>query len=297
MKIQCNACEAAEAKVLCCADEAALCLECDEKVHTANKLAGKHQRLPLLSGSSSSSSRLPTCDICQEFSGYFFCLEDRAILCRNCDVAVHTTNPCVSIHQRFLFTGVRVGLESTGSVPSVPKEQTSSTKDVPEPSPKQPKSSPLALSYTDDMHDFFSSIEVAKDRSMGGPLRTFFGGAPMDERIDEYPLEEFFRFSDFNQSYGFTDHGSSKADNGMLGSSEGSPMSRSFDEEVEDKECLGQVPEMPSLPTASGLHWPRTPQHHTSNNSAFVPDFSAAKDHVGFQTRRNLLKSRRSCHG
>lgn len=40
MKIQCNVCETAEAAVLCCADEAALCLACDEKVHTANKLAG-----------------------------------------------------------------------------------------------------------------------------------------------------------------------------------------------------------------------------------------------------------------
>jgi hypothetical protein len=48
MKIQCNACGAAEARVLCCADEAALCAACDEQVHAANKPAGKHQRVPLL---------------------------------------------------------------------------------------------------------------------------------------------------------------------------------------------------------------------------------------------------------
>ena len=72
MKIQCNVCEAAEAKVLCCADEAGLCWECDEKVHAANKLASKHQRVPL----STSSSHMPKCDICQVccFCGfYFFC--------------------------------------------------------------------------------------------------------------------------------------------------------------------------------------------------------------------------------
>jgi hypothetical protein len=63
MKIQCNVCEGAEAKVLCCADEAALCWECDEKVHAANKLASKHQRVPL----STSSSHMPKCDICQVF--------------------------------------------------------------------------------------------------------------------------------------------------------------------------------------------------------------------------------------
>lgn len=61
MKIQCNVCEVAEANVLCCADEAALCWACDEKVHAANKLASKHQRVPL----SSSSSHMPKCDICQ----------------------------------------------------------------------------------------------------------------------------------------------------------------------------------------------------------------------------------------
>ncbi|KAG6527866.1 hypothetical protein ZIOFF_010000 [Zingiber officinale] len=70
MKIQCNACGAVEAAVLCCADEAALCRACDERVHAANKLAGKHQRVPLLSdgaggGGASSSRGVPKCDICQ----------------------------------------------------------------------------------------------------------------------------------------------------------------------------------------------------------------------------------------
>ncbi|KVI00968.1 hypothetical protein Ccrd_020769, partial [Cynara cardunculus var. scolymus] len=61
MKIQCNVCEMAEATVLCCADEAALCSTCDEKVHAANKLASKHQRIHL----STYNSQMPMCDICQ----------------------------------------------------------------------------------------------------------------------------------------------------------------------------------------------------------------------------------------
>lgn len=69
MRIQCNLCEAAVAKVLCCADEAALCLECDEKVHAANKLVSEHQRLPLFS---SSSFQMPKCDICQVRTSEFF---------------------------------------------------------------------------------------------------------------------------------------------------------------------------------------------------------------------------------
>ncbi|OVA15484.1 zinc finger protein [Macleaya cordata] len=71
MKIQCDVCEKAEAMVLCCADEAALCYSCDEK----------------------------------EKAGYFFCLEDRALLCRHCDVSIHTATH--SSHQRFLLTGVK----------------------------------------------------------------------------------------------------------------------------------------------------------------------------------------------
>ncbi|XP_047052044.1 B-box zinc finger protein 22-like [Lolium rigidum] len=118
MKIGCDACGQAEAAVLCCADEAALCRRCDAAVHSANKLAGRHHRVALLSSTPACSSppgqgddggSHPACDICQEKTGYFFCVEDRALLCRSCDVAVHTASPHVSAHRRFLITGVRVG--------------------------------------------------------------------------------------------------------------------------------------------------------------------------------------------
>ncbi|KAK2658417.1 hypothetical protein Ddye_004950 [Dipteronia dyeriana] len=116
MKIQCEVCEAAEAEVLCCADEAVLCWGCDVKVHTANKLSQKHQRVSLLKHHpASSSSHPPLCDVCQERSGYFFCLEDRAILCKQCDMSTHTTMPSsyVSSHQRFLIGAIKVSLESS----------------------------------------------------------------------------------------------------------------------------------------------------------------------------------------
>ncbi|KAM0862793.1 hypothetical protein ACQ4PT_045039 [Festuca glaucescens] len=118
MKIGCDACGQAEAAVLCCADEAALCRRCAAAVHSANKLAGRHHRVALLSSTPACSSSPgqgddggshPACDICQEKTGYFFCVEDRALLCRSCDVAVHTASPHVSAHRRFLITSVRVG--------------------------------------------------------------------------------------------------------------------------------------------------------------------------------------------
>lgn len=61
MKIQCDACENAVAAVMCCADEAALCVDCDKRVHAANRLANKHQRVPLLAQPKEGSK----CDICQ----------------------------------------------------------------------------------------------------------------------------------------------------------------------------------------------------------------------------------------
>ncbi|KAM7272973.1 hypothetical protein ACFE04_027637 [Oxalis oulophora] len=115
--IKCDACEKAEAEVLCCADEAVLCKGCDEKIHAANKLSKSHQRVALLKHppSSSFSSQLPLCDICQERKGYFFCLEDRAILCKHCDTSTHVASPFVSSHQRFFFGGVKVALQSSTS--------------------------------------------------------------------------------------------------------------------------------------------------------------------------------------
>ncbi|EES07539.1 B-box zinc finger protein 20 [Sorghum bicolor] len=121
MKVQCDVCAAEAASVFCCADEAALCDACDRRVHRANKLAGKHRRFSLLNPAPPSSSgsgspaqqqaQPPLCDICQEKRGLLFCKEDRAILCRDCDVSVHTASELTMRHTRFLLTGVRLSAE------------------------------------------------------------------------------------------------------------------------------------------------------------------------------------------
>ncbi|KAJ6371815.1 hypothetical protein OIU77_002186 [Salix suchowensis] len=111
MKIQCDVCEKASATVICCADEAALCAKCDIEVHAANKLASKHQRLLL----QCFSNKLPSCDICQEKTAFIFCVEDRALFCRDCDEPVHSAGSLSANHQRFLATGIRVALSSSCS--------------------------------------------------------------------------------------------------------------------------------------------------------------------------------------
>ncbi|KAL2460090.1 B-box zinc finger protein 21 [Abeliophyllum distichum] len=105
MKIQCDVCGKEEASVFCTADEAALCQACDCRVHRANKLASKHPRFSLLHPSSKDS---PPCDICRERMALLFCQEDRALLCRECDIPIHKANEYTKNHNRFLLTGIKL---------------------------------------------------------------------------------------------------------------------------------------------------------------------------------------------
>ncbi|KAK1435884.1 hypothetical protein QVD17_01656 [Tagetes erecta] len=108
MKIQCDVCNHNEASIYCSADEAALCSACDHRVHHANKLAGKHPRFSLLHPSPKQKNSPPICDICQDQKAFLFCQQDRAILCKDCDVGIHKLNQHTQNHNRFLLTGVKL---------------------------------------------------------------------------------------------------------------------------------------------------------------------------------------------
>nr|CAB3471827.1 unnamed protein product [Digitaria exilis] len=312
MKVLCSGCEAAEARVLCCADEAALCALCDRDVHAANRLAGKHHRLPLHPPASS-----PDCDICQESHAYFFCVEDRALLCRSCDVAVHTANAFVSGHRRFLLTGVHVGAqpdapqETADPHPHTPNAAASAAAPAPLPNPPAAKkarsssSSPAPLYYSDDeiidvgitgnlpdwqlVDEQLSAPPVprppaeplvtrAPSKRMLAPAFTVQGG--LAGGMPDWPLDDFFDgFSEFSADLGFTENGTSKADSGKHGSNDGSPTGRSSSDSAQD--MFGQVPEVhqwsvpeliPSPPTASGLHW------HGGAAAVSVPDISSPEN-------------------
>lgn len=308
MKIQCNVCETAEATVLCCADEAALCHDCDEKVHAANKLASKHQRVSL----SHSSSHIPKCDICQDTVGYFFCLEDRALLCRKCDIAIHTANPFVSSHQRFLLTGVKVGLEAAepGSSSSGGRSHsgekvsdaenrsslkrsapTSTTSQYVEVGPVQRGDEvvmPSKRSMLKPLASEFPKIQPVQSGALEDITQsrmTIAGGSAVGT-LPQWPIDEFLGLSDFQLNYGFPDNGTSKADSGKLGESDSSSILRCLEDDLDSDDRLGQVPDVwtvpqvPSPPTASGLYWPKSSQHF-AENAVFVPDicWSQAQNH------------------
>ncbi|XP_020192017.1 B-box zinc finger protein 22 [Aegilops tauschii subsp. strangulata] len=349
MKVLCSACEAAEARVVCCADEAALCARCDRDVHDANRLAGKHHRLPLLSAASNPPAvSAPNCDICQEGHAYFFCVEDRALLCRSCDVAVHTANAFVSAHRRFLLTGVQVGLEPDEQEEPVPE---------PEPEPQPPnnassaplqppmcprKRSPTPL-YSDGDIDWAAGPDVgitgnlpdwsvideqfgsgtpalrpAEPEVIKAPPKksprvavtaasaALFGGS-----MPDWPLDEFFGFTEFNSGFGFAENGTSKADSGKLSSPNRRSMSSSSSGNAAQnaQDFFGQVPEvhwsrssmpeLPSPPTASGLHWQGDPHYGSASDSAavFVPDICSPENPFRCFTAGadQQLKRRRRC--
>ncbi|CAN8234606.1 unnamed protein product [Cochlearia groenlandica] len=134
MKIRCDVCDKQEASVFCTADEASLCDGCDHRVHHANKLASKHLRFSLIYPSSSSSSsnnnnKSSLCDICQEKKALFFCQQDRAILCKDCDSSIHLVNEHTKKHDRFLLTGVKLSATSSVYKPTSQSSSSSTSSD------------------------------------------------------------------------------------------------------------------------------------------------------------------------
>lgn len=131
--------------------------------------------------------------------GYFFCLEDRALLCRKCDVAIHTANPYVSAHQRFLLTGVRVGLEATEPVPPSPSMKSDSggkaSDTVSTSVSKKVYSTPQPSQYNDMLPTQVGGIDDFQ------PTKVSYGGGSTN-----WPLDEFFGFNEFSPNLNFLDN-------------------------------------------------------------------------------------------
>lgn len=106
---KCDLCEKEEGIVFCFADQAVMCRTCDVRVHTANRLVAKHERVSL---ENYAVEDAPKCDICQDEKGVMFCTEDKAIMCRRCDLMIHTANQFTATHHRHLLSWRMLGLEA-----------------------------------------------------------------------------------------------------------------------------------------------------------------------------------------
>nr|AIP90449.1 HD1 [Oryza glumipatula] len=83
----CDGCRAAPSVVYCRADAAYLCASCDARVHSANRVASRHERVRV-------------CEACERAPAALACRADAAALCVACDVQVHSANPLARRHQR-----------------------------------------------------------------------------------------------------------------------------------------------------------------------------------------------------
>jgi len=185
-------------------------------------------------------------------------VEDRALLCRACDVAVHTANAFVSAHRRFLLTGVQVGLQPAApdADPHPPTSAAAAVDLLQTPPPPDRKaaadgSSPEPLYSVDDIdwaagtdagagvsvsvavglpdwalvHEQFGAPPVprpvepvlartpASKRSPRRSLAAAFtvqGGGGLAGGLPDWPLDEFFGFSEYSAGLGFADNGTSK---------------------------------------------------------------------------------------
>ncbi|KAJ9184126.1 hypothetical protein P3X46_007897 [Hevea brasiliensis] len=99
----CDSCKSATATLFCRADSAFLCINCDSKVHAANKLASRH-------------ARVWVCEVCEQAPAHVTCKADAAALCVTCDRDIHCANPLARRHERVPVTPF---YESVGSAPAV----------------------------------------------------------------------------------------------------------------------------------------------------------------------------------
>ncbi|CAM6028899.1 unnamed protein product [Sphagnum balticum] len=262
MKIQCDVCDKNKAAVMCCADEAVLCTDCDTRVHAANKLANKHQRIHLMPASDVPAR---SCDICQEKTGFFFCLEDRALLCRECDVLIHTANSLASNHKRFLVPGIRVALEAMVG------QQAEPAAELVEPAEEVAAAAEVVAQYTPSSRS--SSTTTCDTRSPGttaNDFATICRSSPVANPSEMLPTPApkslqgamvvaavpaksagMILQTPINNVHLQTGNSEADASN-YTGSFNWTVDLRSFDEQV-DVSSHRKVPQIPSPPTMSGL--------------------------------------------
>lgn len=83
----CDSCRSAACTVYCRADSAYLCAGCDGRIHAANQVASRHERVWV-------------CEACERAPATITCKADAAALCAVCDVDIHSANPLARRHHR-----------------------------------------------------------------------------------------------------------------------------------------------------------------------------------------------------
>ncbi|GAB2210743.1 hypothetical protein Drorol1_Dr00016026 [Drosera rotundifolia] len=92
----CDTCRVVPCTVYCRADSAYLCTGCDARVHGANHVASRHERVWV-------------CEACEQAPAAILCKADAASLCAACDADVHSANPLARRHHRVPILPIAAG--------------------------------------------------------------------------------------------------------------------------------------------------------------------------------------------
>ena len=126
------------------------------------------------------------------------------MLCRKCDLAIHTANAYVSGHQRYLLTGVRVGLEATEPGASSTSLKSDSGEKV-----SDTKSSSVSRKVSTMPHSLDYNEALPVEVGELPPAKVSYGGGSTTGNISQWPIDEFLGLNDFSQNYNYME-GSSK---------------------------------------------------------------------------------------
>ncbi|KAK3018326.1 hypothetical protein RJ639_002981 [Escallonia herrerae] len=99
----CDTCSSAPCTVYCRADSAYLCNGCDARIHAANRVASRHERVWV-------------CEACERAPAAFICKADAASLCTSCDADIHSANPLARRHHRVPVLPIQGSLYGTPGV-------------------------------------------------------------------------------------------------------------------------------------------------------------------------------------
>ena len=125
-------------------------------------------------------------------------------------MAIHTVNPHVSAHQRFLLTGIRVGLECTDTGPSTKPSPPNDDKTNEAKKVTLPTSEPQKMDFDHHHHQQVVLQETNVSDHISTKLPFASSGSAAGS-IPQWQIEEIFRLTDFDQSYEYMEiNGSSK---------------------------------------------------------------------------------------
>lgn len=103
--------------------------------------------------------------ILQERRALLFCQQDRALLCRECDIPVHKANQHTQKHDRFLLTGVRLSASSSAN-----QTPSSSTVSYAAGSTRTAKTESKSASSVNDPHNLRANSTAKTSKSTSNHL-------------------------------------------------------------------------------------------------------------------------------